>query len=304
MTTDGLVVAGSTVRRRYLDLIDELSRTDRGDLAAQVIQLAVDQGIWAQPLQRPLEYVASGSDRPVYDPDDFWFVHHLQAHYEGIRAEVDATAGSASGFSPVEEPLLAAGRWDQVVLYEGGRRHDEACQRFPFTTQVVEQIPEATTLGPGVVTLSLLAPGSHVRAHCGRTNAQLRVHLGLKIPPGAAIRVGEERLTWQEGCCLVFDDSFEHEVWHDGTEPRLVLLLDVLHPGLTEAHRSRLLAARRRATEQIAAYLAEHGIQRVESDQEGLILRPAEGLAALIRRYMAETGARFAELRDRKLHLR
>ena len=38
--------------------------------------------------------------------------------------------------------------------------------------------------------------------------------------------------TWKEGECLVFDDSFEHEVWHDGKGDRIVLICDMWHPEL------------------------------------------------------------------------
>jgi aspartate beta-hydroxylase len=43
---------------------------------------------------------------------------------------------------------------------------------------------------------------------CGR----LTVHLGLRVPRGCSLRVAEETRAWEEGKCLVFDDSFEHEV--------------------------------------------------------------------------------------------
>jgi aspartate beta-hydroxylase len=295
---------GAEVRRRYLDLIDEFLRSGRTDLAEQVVGLAVAQGVWSDPLQRPVEHVASGSTQPVHPADEFWFVAHLESNFAQIRAEVDAVlAQRGGGFAPVEEPLLDAGRWDQVVLYEGGRRQDEACARFPFIAQVVEQIPEATTFGIGVVTLSWLAPGSRVRPHCGRTNAQLRVHLGIRVPPGPVLRVGGRELRWQEGRCLVFDDSFEHEVHHDGDEPRLILLMDVLNPGLDDADRAFVLAGRRSAADQVATYLAERGIDRVETDDHGVVLRPNAGQSALIRRYMAQTGSSAAQLRTGRLQL-
>ncbi|MGH8572446.1 MAG: aspartyl/asparaginyl beta-hydroxylase domain-containing protein [Gammaproteobacteria bacterium] len=298
--SDGIT---TEIRKRYASLIDTLIRDGREDLARAAAQLAVDQGVWANPLQRPVEYLPYGGHRPVYDQDEFWFVHHLEANYAKIMTEIDAVTGAGRhGFRPVEEPLLDAGRWDQVILYEAGRRQEPACALFPVTTSVVEQIPEATTLGPGVVTLSRLEPGTHVVPHCGRTNGQLRVHLGLRVPPGVSIRVGDQKLTWQQGRCIVFDDSFEHEVWHEGDEPRLVLLLDVLHPALDEEQRRRALARRRTVSEQIAGYLAEHGIRRVETDGAGVVLRPATGTAELMSRYMAETGAAAVELRDRKLH--
>jgi aspartate beta-hydroxylase len=291
------------IRKRYAGLVDTLIREGRTDLARQSAQLAVEQGVWNHPLQRPVELLANGSDRPVYSPDDFWFVHHLQEHYPKVRAEIDAVTDPRNqGFSPVEEPLLGSGRWDQVILYEAGRRQEHACATFPVTASIVEQIPEATTLGPGVVTLSWLEPGTHVVPHCGRTNAQLRIHLGLRVPDRVAIRVGDQMLTWQEGRCIAFDDSFEHEVWHRGDQPRLVLLMDVLHPSLDDQLRRRLLAARRSPSEQIAAYLAEHGLERIERDNAEVVMRPSTATATLVRRYMAETGARAVELRGRELH--
>lgn len=45
---------------------------------------------------------------------------------------------------------------------------------------------------------------------------------------------------WEEGKVMIFDDSFEHEVWHRGTLPRLVLIVDVWHPEVTIAERRSL----------------------------------------------------------------
>jgi aspartyl/asparaginyl beta-hydroxylase (cupin superfamily) len=42
-------------------------------------------------------------------------------------------------------------------------------------------------------------------------------------------------VSWQEGKCLVFDDSFEHEVWNKSDSERVVLLIQFWHPDLTEA---------------------------------------------------------------------
>lgn len=32
----------------------------------------------------------------------------------------------------------------------------------------------------------------------------------------------------------MFDDSFEHEAWHDGEETRFILIIDFWHPDLTD----------------------------------------------------------------------
>ena len=37
---------------------------------------------------------------------------------------------------------------------------------------------------------------------------------------------------WREGEVMVFDDSFEHEVWNNSSEPRLIFILDIQHPNI------------------------------------------------------------------------
>ena len=56
---------------------------------------------------------------------------------------------------------------------------------------------------------------------------------------------------WVEGEVVVFDDSFEHEVWNKTAEPRLCLIVDMWHPDLDDEQRNAVLgeplAARYRA---------------------------------------------------------
>ena len=89
--------------------------------------------------------------------------------------------------------------------------------------------------------------GTHVHAHAGPTNSRIRIHLGLKIPPNPVdlttnanspcrVRLVNNYFTWKEGEMLIFDDSFEHEVWQ--LDPlkrsRLILIMDMVHPELTD----------------------------------------------------------------------
>ena len=105
----------------------------------------------------------------------------------------------------------------------------------PQTAKAIANQPAFNELLCGAHFFSRLTPKSHIGAHCGPSNLRLRVHLGLKVPPGCRIRVGEEVRTWTAGECLIFDDSFEHEVWHDGDEDRVVLICDMWHPQLSMA---------------------------------------------------------------------
>ena len=98
---------------------------------------------------------------------------------------------------------------------------------------------------------SVLRPGSHIVPHCGPTNARLRVHLGLKVififleqpkhnliqikvSDNCTLRVGDSHVKWENGEVLIFDDSFEHEVWNYSQDERLIFIMDIFHPDLNE----------------------------------------------------------------------
>jgi hypothetical protein len=288
-----------SVRRSYAQLIEALLAAEAGEAARRCAELAVQQGVWRHPLQRPTQYVPSLDPQPVYDPAGFWFCSYLEENFPMLAAELNAVADPRdAGFLPVEEPLCGAGRWEQVTLYEAGQRFDDACARFPLTASVIDAIPEAASAGVGVVTLSWLYPGTRIVPHCGGTNARLRVHLGLRVPGGAHLRVGDDVLTWQEGHCLVFDDSFEHEVWHDGDQPRVVLLMDVSHPGLDAGVRDRMLSGRESYDARVSGFLAERGIRRVEADGTDVRVLLDQGTSSQVLRYLRERDMQSVELRD------
>ena len=56
---------------------------------------------------------------------------------------------------------------------------------------------------------------------------------------------------------IIFDDSFEHEVWNETDEPRIVLIVDLWHPQL------RTDAERRKAIEQVAGAQGEQSKAQV-----------------------------------------
>ena len=97
---------------------------------------------------------------------------------------------------------------------------------------------------------SLLEPGPIVRPDTGRSNTRLRIHLPLSEPADGeelGIEGGGETRRWRAGRAIAFDDSFVHRVWHNGTTPRLVLIVDIWHPDLTDRYAA--CARRRRSTE-------------------------------------------------------
>ena len=130
---------------------------------------------------------------------------------------------------------MESGAWDVFMFYERGRKNAQNCSQCPTITRIIDGHNTLRTQA-GVLYVSKLVPGSHIRAHRGPTNIRMRCHLGVRIPDGdCAIRVGDETRRWREGECLVFDDSLEHEAWNHTSEARIVLIIDVWHPELTPA---------------------------------------------------------------------
>jgi hypothetical protein len=81
--------------------------------------------------------------------------------------------------------------------------------------------------------ISILSPRKHILDHRGPYKGVLRYHLGLIVPEDAEscrIRVGEDYRHWEEGKSMIFDDTFNHEVWNDTDETRVVLFVDVMRP--------------------------------------------------------------------------
>ncbi len=287
------------LRGRYAELIDQLTAAGRGADAAACARLAVEQGFWAHPQQRPLRYFAGLPAVTIYDPRKFWVTGYLEERAAGIRAEVDrVTAASMEEFTPVEEPILGHGRWDQVVFYEAGQKFARSCERFPQIAGILEEIPEEMRAA-GVIMLSWLHPQSHIVPHCGHTNGRLRLHLGIRTSPGAHIRVHDRDLRWEEGRCIVFDDSFEHEVWHEGDQPRVILLFDLFHPALPDAGRQELMAESAADLEQKARRLMrERGLRRIARTGEGSVeISPNRQTELLLSRYLKQASWQSLEVR-------
>lgn len=174
------------------------------------------------------------SDNSVFFPDDqFPWSRTLDAHWHEIRKELDELLAGPV-FIPSFDQLvpgeakIADARWKTFAFRFYGHDFKENCERCPRTYALIKDIPGMTT-----AFFSILEGGKHIPAHRGPFRGVIRYHLGLKIPPLPSlcrIRVGDEVRTWQEGKSLIFDDTFEHEVWNESEESRVVLFMDVKRP--------------------------------------------------------------------------
>ena len=201
---------------------------------------------WRNEWQRPPHFVASLSSKPYWDAEAHALCRDLENNFAAIRDEALAVMGQASPWGNVgarsthDASLVSAGTWREYPLLcgdSGGASYTAHRAACPVTTRVLESHPCARLCaqhGVGESLFSRLAPGSRLRPHCGSTNVRLTCHLGLVVPDGCTLTVGGSSRTWEEGRCVVFDDSFEHEVHHGGppssSVDRLVLLVNFYHP--------------------------------------------------------------------------
>jgi hypothetical protein len=131
-------------------------------------------------------------------------------------------------------PVFASkGDWKGMFLYDVKGKNKPFCELVPKTTGIIESLQLNTNFG--FAFFSDLTPGTHIAAHTGSSNLRLRCHVGIHVPETdtVQIRVGEEWRPWKQNSCIFFDDSFEHEVFHRGTQVRSVLIVDLWHPSLT-----------------------------------------------------------------------
>merc|ERR1711934_909943 len=74
-----------------------------------------------------------------------------------------------------------------------------------------------------------MRPGGRLKTHFGNA-PRLTVHLALIVPAGEIrMSVGYETVRWEEGRVLAFDDTFIHQVIHNGDEPRYVMNVWMCH---------------------------------------------------------------------------
>ncbi|EGD80692.1 hypothetical protein PTSG_01282 [Salpingoeca rosetta] len=197
---------------------------------------------WPSPTQIPMHYAPSLTAKPFHNPRAIPDLVRLEAAFPAILDELTAYLQQHTVDTLRADHGLAAndGDWTEVLLWDSGQFTDK-CAHFGHTCDVLQHMPMLTGQVEGrwlsgQATIFRLAPGAHLRAHTGSTNTRLTAHLGLIVPPGPQLIVNNTAATWEAGKVILFDDSFIHEVYHFGTEPRYVLYCSVWHPDIARAH--------------------------------------------------------------------
>ena len=73
------------------------------------------------------------------------------------------------------------------------------------------------------------------------TNTRLIVQIPLLADTGAYLSfTGEENQEWSLGAPIIYDDTFEHSEHNESDAPKLSLMVDIWHPGLSDAEKTAI----------------------------------------------------------------
>ena len=173
-------------------------------------------------------------DRPFFEREEFAWVPAVEADYPAIRQELEEVMkrrDELPNFQDISSDvklIQADNNWKTFMLCGYGKWAEENCKRCPATLAALKKIP-----GMKTAFFSILAPRKHIPPHRGPYNGVLRLHLGMIVPEPREkirIRVDDQVRNWEQGKALLFDDSYDHEVWNDTDHWRVVLFVDFVRP--------------------------------------------------------------------------
>ena len=199
--------------------------------------------LWTDTMQVCASFVPGRRNTPFWDTSKVPFVAALEASADAIRQELDAFLADNVNSLKLESDfiLVTKGSWTEYILWMDGEFNVAHCAQFPVACRTVANFPLVTgwekdakeyTL-QGQVTFMRVTPGTHLRPHTGQINNRLTVQLPLIVPEGVSIRVANTTRNYTQGKVIIFDDSYEHEVKHEGASgDRYVLYMTAHHPDL------------------------------------------------------------------------
>jgi len=236
------MVPFSSLREMYIGQVKQRLDSDEIEAAREISLAGVTAGVFKDAWQRPEVFLEGVAGPSLDTAPSHSVVASLVKHHIEIVTELREFL-MHDALLPVPEALVSSGEWHHVVLfYSNGTGWTEAAESFPTVKSIVSTA-EQSVPPTGVISISRLMPGTHVKAHCGPSNIRTRIHLGLQVPSNVSmIRVAGTVQRWEQGKAFSFDDSYEHEVWHRGAAdslPRVVLIIDQWHGNLAQDTKAR-----------------------------------------------------------------
>jgi hypothetical protein len=296
LALDLWITLGSVVgeeQEKEIDISSTASTVDesrRGRIAAALIET----GPWQLPTQLPRTYTPDLLARPWHDIDtlpnnDAWqtvkrFADMLHKAAPALVAEWKALPPSMRLRESECLSDAKRGEWTYATVNAPWVKDvdDDGCATStPIACALLREARSQGMSGTALRgTYSSLAGGARLTRHCGMTNAQIKLHVGLIIPtisstdglehsitatataavdkndadatadaaarddrPCAALTVNGVTQAWRAGEVLIFDDSFEHSVESHCVGERTIFQFVIPHPDLPLNERSNIIGS-------------------------------------------------------------
>jgi aspartyl/asparaginyl beta-hydroxylase (cupin superfamily) len=158
----------------------------------------------------------------------------IDKSYPVIKSEVEALLKAGVNLpryhdvDPAQQGISAGEKkWKVFILDTVGAKPKASRELCPQTSAALDRIPNLFQ-----AFFSILEAGKSVPAHNGVYFGAIRYHLGLIVPKDnpPKIRIKDQFYTWKEGESVLFDDTWNHEVFNTSSGDRVILLVDVLRP--------------------------------------------------------------------------
>jgi len=179
-------------------------------------------------------WVVTGlSAKPWIEREDVPWSKLLEAGWRDTLEEYWAYSKTLDKIPDYSYPGAVTGQWNTVMLVSA-MKEQPALQFFPKTRKLLEAVPHYPQFREAQI--SILGPKSRIKPHRDGGNFWHTCQLALSVSDVArcGIRVGGLTRHWTVGQTIFFNTSYEHEAWNDTDEVRIVLIVDYLHPELTE----------------------------------------------------------------------
>jgi len=170
-----------------------------------------------------------GSEPNFFDISRKEWKKTLEENYEVILAELQELIRTQNkNIVPYFNQTLASTptAWSVFPLIFWGVSYPDNCGQVSETMKVIDKIPGVMSCG-----FSILKPNTAIKPHDGDSNVMYRCHLTLRSQgtiDEIGMRVGNEKITWNNGKTFAFCDAYNHEVWNKTNEERWILIVDVL----------------------------------------------------------------------------